>query len=107
MKRETRFQLILFTLLALTFTAFLLDLSLHRHWFGDLAGIFLGACLQAIIIPLAWLALKNQRRALAGRRLFWSRLVLVIIIALFIGGIATFQVDRVGAAITHYQDTKQ
>ena len=102
MKLETRLQLTYFTLLVFTFTAIILRYSLHQRWYGDLAGILLGVCLQAIIIPLAWLALKNQGRLVTGRRLFWARLLLVLIIVLYIGGIAAFQVNRAMAAFAHF-----
>jgi hypothetical protein len=60
--------------------AIILAYIFHKFWLRDLAGILLGLALEALIIPLSALALRNQKKSISGQRLLWARALLIIIV---------------------------
>jgi len=102
MKIEKRFLLLNGALAVATMGSGLAGMTLHCRWLVDLATALLCLWLQVIILALGTLALLSQSAVIAGRRLFYSRLALVVILAAVVGAITWVQVISLARAWRHY-----
>jgi hypothetical protein len=60
-------------------------------WLVYLGNIFFGFAVEFLFISLLWIVLKNQHRSISGRRLLWSRILLILIFGFILCCIGYFQ----------------
>jgi len=102
MNTEKRFAAVYGSVVVATVVTVVAALVTHRHWVTDLGTVMLCLALQGIILYTSALALVNQPRMISGRRLFYARFLLILIIASAVGAITYVQVLSLARAWMHY-----